>query len=122
MSRLFVKRALGAIAFAGFMTVGAAMASGPYDGQWNAHLAWGMSRCGTGDFPVTVTDNKLTGVYKGLRGTYQVSGTVAADGTFSGLLGKGPLTGKFSGDKFTGSIPPAEAACGNGNVQFERAK
>jgi len=62
MSRLFVKRALGAIAFAGFMTVGAAMASGPYDGQWNAHLAWGMSRCGTGDFPVTVTDNKLTGV------------------------------------------------------------
>ena len=98
------------------------MASGPYDGQWNGHFAFGTRSCGTGDFPVTVANNELSGAWKGSRGTYQISGTVAADGTFSGLFGSKPLTGKFSGDRFDGSWQAPNEACGNGNVRLERAK
>jgi len=122
MSRLFVNRAFGAIALAGLMTVGDAMAAGPYDGQWNASVSFVQRRCTSGDFPVTVADNKVTGTFKGVYGTYQLSGTIAADGTFSGTYGKGPLTGKFSGGKFNGTFPPSVEACGEGHMQIERAK
>jgi hypothetical protein len=47
---------------------------------------------------------------------------VAADGTFSGNYGKGRLTGKLSGDKFDGTFPASVEACGEGHMQFERAK
>ena len=122
MNRVFVNRAFGAIALAGLMTVGAAMASGPYDGQWTAHSSFAQRRCTSGDFPVTVANNKVTGTYTGVYGTYQLSGTIAADGTFSGNYGKGPLTGKFSGGKFDGTFPPSVEACGGGHMQIERAK
>ena len=59
---------------------------------------------------------------KGMRGTYQLSGTITPDGSFSGFFGRGALTGKFSGDRFAGNFPAPEAVCGAGNMQFERAK
>ena len=118
MSRLFVKRAFGAIAFAGFIVAGGAMAAGPYDGQWTAHSSFAQRRCASGNFPVTVADSKVTGTYNGIYGTYQLSGTVAADGTFSGNYGKGRLTGKFSGDTFDGSFPASVEACGEGHMQI----
>ena|ERR1700688_803118 len=122
MNRMSVNRVFGAIAFAGLMTVGSAMAAGPYDGQWNAHASFGPAKCGTGDFPVTVADNMVSGVWKGVRGTYPVSGKIAPDGSFSGTVGKGALTGKFSGNNFSGTFPPYEAICGVGRMQFDRAK
>jgi len=122
MNRRSVNRVFGAIAFAGLMTVASAMAAGPYDGQWNARFAFNTAKCPGGDFPVTVADSKLAGVYKGMRGSYNVSGTVAADGSFSGFFGKGALTGKFSSDKGQASFPPPETGCGLGNMQFERSK
>ena len=82
MNDMPVKRFFGAIAFAGLMTLGSAMAAGPYDGQWNANITFGVAKCGAGDFPVTVADSKLTGTYKGVWGSSQVSGTVAADGSY----------------------------------------
>jgi hypothetical protein len=122
MNGMPLKRVFGAIAFAGLLTVGSAMAAGPYDGQWSAHITFGPPRCGTGDFPVTVADSKVAGTYKGTKGSYQFSGTIAADGSFSGNFGKGAVTGKFSSDKFEGSFPGPEAACANGSVHLERAK
>ena len=122
MNRTSVNRLFGAIALAGLMTAGSAMAAGPYDGQWNARFAFNTPKCPGGDFPATVADGKLTGIYKGMRGSYNVSGKVAPDGGFTGYFGRGALTGKFSSDKGQASFPPPETGCGLGNMQFERAK
>ncbi|HUI17096.1 MAG TPA: hypothetical protein VL244_05480 [Alphaproteobacteria bacterium] len=117
-----VNRLFGAIALAGLITVGSAMAAGPYDGQWSARSNYNNTHCPGGDFPVTVADNRVTGVYKGMHGSYDLSGAIAADGSFSGSFGRGHLSGKFSGDKGEASFPPPEAVCGEGHMQFERAK
>ncbi len=115
-------RALTALAVTSLLVTVAAFAAGPFDGQWQGHTVFGQRRCTGGDFPVTVTDNKVSGEWKGIYGTYPVSGTIAPDGTFHGTLGKGSLTGKFSGDKFEGSFPPPNDRCGSGTAQFERSK
>jgi hypothetical protein len=121
MNRTFVYSVSTGAALAGLMTVGVAFASGPFDGQWNGHTFYNNKHCITGDFPVTVADNKFEGVWKGIRGTYPVSGTIAPDGTVTGTVGKGRLTGKFAGDNFEGTFPPFEQ-CGPGHAVFERAK
>ena len=117
MRSLLVLTSVAAIA-----QVALALAAGPYDGQWNARFSYNVAKCPGGNFSATVADSKLTGVYKGMYGTYPVSGTIAPDGSFSGFFGRGALTGKFSSDRFSGSFPPPEAVCGAGNMQLERAK
>jgi hypothetical protein len=122
MNRSFVKSISIGGALVCLATIGIATAAGPFDGQWNAHLFYNQAKCTKGDFPVKVADNQVSGEFKGIRGTYSLSGTVAPDGSFKGSLGRAPVTGKFSADMFEGLFPPPEAVCGEGHLQFERAK
>jgi len=125
MKRWFVVLNFAALAFASQGLTGTAVAAGPYDGQWNGHMSWDVHKgggCTTADFPVTVADNKAAGEVKGRLGIYPLTGTVAQDGSFKGTLGKAPVTGKFTADSFAGIFPGPEASCGQGHLQFERAK
>jgi len=122
MNRSFATLIFAALSLASLTVIGAAIAAGPYDGQWNGHLFYNQTKCPKGDFPVTIANNQVSGEWKGIRGTYPISGTVAPDGNFKGSIGKAPVTGKFAGDNFEGLFPPPEAVCGEGHMTFDRAK
>jgi len=111
----------GAVALCGLMLC-SALAAGPYDGQWKASTSYTQKKCPGGDFSVTVADNKISGVFKGMRGSYDLSGTIAADGSAKGTFGRAGFTGKFSGDQFSGSFPPPEQACGMARLEMQRSK
>lgn len=97
------RTAIAATAFF-VMTAGTALAAGPDDGTWEGQCS-SEGRC-RGDMQMTVTDSQSTGTYSSVAYEVPVKGSIAADGTFDGILtGKTvnmTLRGKFAGNSFTG--------------------
>lgn len=84
-----------------------AFSAGPFDGQWTGNA---VSSCGDKEYDVTMSirDNVVTGaagtiVTETAADTGPVSGTVAGDGTFAGLVGSHKVAGQFASTTFNGS-------------------
>ena len=104
MKRVFISAAL-AIA----VPFGAAQAAGPFDGQYKGGSpAMGRMGCPNTDATVTIADGKLTGKFLEKNFTFNITGTVAPDGTVTGKWAAYPFTGKFSSTHFAGSYNSKE--------------
>jgi len=121
MIEVLLRSVLGAVALVA-LTGASALAASPYDGEWKVQTSYANSRCPSGNFSATVADGKMTGVYKGVRGSYNLTGTVTPDGSFTGSFGRAPLSGKFAGDHLSTTFAPPEPQCERGNLELERAK
>ncbi|MFI4989281.1 MAG: hypothetical protein ACHQF3_17780, partial [Alphaproteobacteria bacterium] len=76
--------------------------------------------CRNMDMKVKVVGDKASGVELGASFNESVSGTIAADGSLSGVIGRGVFSGRFEGERFKGIFRGGE--CGSGTVQLERAR
>lgn len=102
------------------LEAGVAMAGGPFDGQWKGSSDGIRGTCMGADIVMTVADGKATGELEARMGKPPVGGTVAADGKFTGRAGAAPLTGKFEGDNFIGTLDTK--ICGQRPVRMRRVK
>ena len=90
----------------------AAVAAGPFDGQYTGGSAAVGRTCPTTNGTVSVVDGKLTGKFAESRYTFTMIGTVAPDGTMTGKwAGSYPVTGKFTAGHFDGTYASKE--CGS---------
>jgi hypothetical protein len=99
----------------------AAVAAGPFDGHWKGDAS-GSSKTGgsrgVGEIAADVNGDSVTGTVKIANNAPRpFKGTVGPDGTFS--TPGGVITGKFSGNSFTGAFPDGPA-CNNWRVEMSR--
>ena len=99
---------------------GAAIAAGPFDGQWKG---WGRSgRCrGAVEYTLDVANSKVSGKWSAGALNGSITGTIRPDGAFKAdpdLTVAGPMVGKFEANSFKGEAPSAN--CGNWAVTMER--
>jgi hypothetical protein len=62
----------------------------------------------------------MTGQATDGRHAWPVQGMVANDGSFSGVAGGQPLTGRFAGTGFQGSYQSQSPLCGSRPVALQR--
>ncbi|GEM_PF-2990903 len=98
-----------AAALAVVVPLASVQAAGPFDGQYKGGSpAMGRMGCPNTDATVTVADGKLTGKFMEKTFTFNITGTVAPDGTVTGKWAAYPFTGKFNGTHFAGSYNSKE--------------
>jgi hypothetical protein len=103
---LVMIRTFTLLAVVALFAAGAADAAGPFDGQWSGGspgVRVGTRNCPPTDANGTVADGKLSGKFEVGSNSFKFGGPIAADGSVTGKWGDNPLTGKFSGDHFTGT-------------------
>jgi hypothetical protein len=113
------------VALALAFSIPAALAAGPFDGQWTGGspgFAKSLSdKCSHSlDITVTVADGVVSGQAVGGVGTYSISGKVGPDGSFTGTLAGAALTGNFSGNTFDGSFHTGAQPCLVRSVNLHR--
>ena len=103
----FVGRAIVAA-----MIIAAANAwgSGAFDGTWVGGVSQGSAGCPIIIAAAAIADGQVAGKLRDRSVTSTFSGTIAADGTFTGTAGSAKLKGMFSGDQFDGTHESTE--CG----------
>ena len=104
----------GLLAIMGLVIIlpfGTAYAANQFDGPWTGSVkSMGMSGKGRAPCPIFEGTAKMfiqngtvmRGQVVTPKGTPPIHGTVADDGTFNGTVGSTALTGKMSGDTFSG--------------------
>jgi hypothetical protein len=75
-----------------------------FDGRWTGSITSSAPRCKPAKVTVTVEGATVTGQAQFADDAEGIRGTVHADGTFGATIGWQPLTGKFSGDGFSGTF------------------
>jgi hypothetical protein len=104
-----MKRIVIAAALAVALPFGSADAAGPFDGNYSGgEPAMGRMGCPATQATVSVVDSKITGKFTENQFTFNISGTVAPDGTVTGRWAAYPFTGKFAGGRFSGSVNSKE--------------
>jgi|SRR5580658_1465991 hypothetical protein len=115
------------------LEIAAAVAAGPYDGEWAGKMAPTSGRCrNPSAVMVTIANNAVSGVWKNeanedsasLTTHGEVVGVVKQDGTFNGgvvfgKLGTAKLAGKFAGSSFKGDVAGRSCAW---EMTLERAR
>ncbi len=100
-----------------------AVAAGPFDGQWKGEAPpTKKEACVRMDITLTVADNIVTGQGGGLSTKYDISGKIAPDGSFQGMLGREAFVGKFAGGSFDGVFHTPIQYCPKREVHLERVK
>ena len=99
-------------AFVAAMIIAAAnaWAAGAFDGTWVGGVSQGSAGCNLIIAAAAIADGQVSGKLRDRSGTSVFSGTIAADGTFTGTAGSAKLKGVFSGDQFDGTYETSE--CG----------
>jgi hypothetical protein len=87
-----------------FSPFGDACAAGPYDGQWNGSATAASGQCKPAVVTLTVLDRTVVGQARFELDTYNIHGTVSADGAFGATIGFQHLTGTFIEDMFEGTF------------------
>jgi hypothetical protein len=107
-----MKSVIFAVAMAAAIPLAAANAAGPFDGNYTggSPAAGGRNGCAATIATVSISEGKITGKYTERNYTFNISGTVAPDGSVTGRWSSNPFTGKFSGGHFAGSYSSKE--CG----------
>jgi uncharacterized protein YdeI (BOF family) len=105
-----MKSLILAAAFAAVLPLAVADAAGPFDGNYTGGSppAGGRNGCAATIATVSIANGKITGKYTERNYTFNITGTVAADGTVTGRWSSNPFTGKFSGGHFAGSYNSKE--------------
>jgi hypothetical protein len=106
-----MKRIVIAAALAVALPLGLANAAGPFDGQYTGGASAVGRTCPILTGTVSVVDGKLAGKFSESRYTFNMTGTVAPDGTMTGKWAAYPMTGKFTGGHFEGTYVSKE--CGS---------
>lgn len=102
---------LAAVLAVAALPIGLAAAAGPFDGQYKGGApAMRGTNCVASQSTVSITDGKVAGTVQVAKFTYQISGTVAADGTVTGKWGAYPFSAKITGAYMAGSFDSKE--CG----------
>jgi|SRR5215470_2499892 len=96
-----------------------ARAGGPFDGEWNGSATANAGGCAPGTVTLSVRGREAVGQASFDAGIRNVNGTVIADGTFGGTLGFQQITGRFSGDRFTGTFRSFDCTW---RLQLERTR
>jgi class 3 adenylate cyclase len=78
----------------------------PYDGEWKGFVLGSRNWTGgcQGHIKVMIAKNLASAKMECIRGSAQLSGTIASDGSFTGKLASADVSGKFDGDRFQGII------------------
>ena len=110
---------------AAFLSIGAALAAGRFDGVWTGGAPSAGPNCPPADFRVTVTGNQVTieGVMHRASGADMLAGAgvVEDDGSFSGTLNGAPIKGKFDASSFLGTYH-SDLCQSDRRVDLERAR
>ncbi len=80
----------------------------------------GRMGCPATDATVSIVNGKITGKYTEQQFTFNITGTVAPDGTVTGKWAAYPFTGKFAGTHFAGSYSSKECK-GDRPVTLDKA-
>jgi len=76
--------------------------SSAFDGVWTGHAS--QPHGPSTDVEITIKGGQITGTSKYALGTSKISGTVGSDGSIvGGIIDSSPISGTFSGSRFTGS-------------------
>jgi len=101
----------------------AALAAGPFDGEWKVILTTKTGPCRFFDFPMTIQEGAMRGVAPGLKARYEIKGRVRRDGNFS--WGWGHATGHLSENAGTGqwvtTVGSVAQNC-SGEIALQREK
>jgi hypothetical protein len=105
-----------------------APAAGPYDGNWSGPISAGAKSCLAGKVTMQISNNAISGVIGLAAGSIRIQGNVAADGSVKATYnnpstgGESTLTGKISGDDFTGELESKFPMAGIGCTRDVTAK
>jgi len=100
--RLFARLCLAAIASAMTIAAGPAGAQTPYDGQWSVTIVTKSGNCEpTAQYPLTVTDGKITAPGADISGRVGPAGLVKV--SFQGAYANGQLSGNAGSGKWNGA-------------------
>ena len=110
-------RTITAVTVTTLLHVGMASAAGPFDGQWEGATSKVKSKCEAQNLKAMIVDGNLTMTATYPGGTYDVNGTVAADGTFKAGA---RWEGKFTPDSASGVTHNAN--CGDLSFTLSKVK
>jgi len=118
---IIVTRIVFAAALALVLPLGLASAAGPFDGQYTGGSPAGGGRtgCAATIATVSIMDGKISGKYTERNYSFNITGTVAPDGSVMGKWSVYPITGKFVGGHFESSYNSKE--CGPRTIALDKS-